>query len=106
MLFFKRQPFPSADVWAYKEGVGAYPLVAFGGDPDKNVDGFGGVGRVAGQLASGRQPVRGGATRRDGVALLGNGRGAGPDAAAIVSVDLSSDVGNGRRLRLRGARRY
>jgi hypothetical protein len=44
MLFFKRQPFPSADIWAYKEGVGVYPLVAFGGDPDKNVDGFGSDG--------------------------------------------------------------
>jgi hypothetical protein len=28
-------------LWAYKPGVGSYPLVAFGGDPLKNADGFG-----------------------------------------------------------------
>ena len=38
---WNQSPYPDSELWAYKPGIGSYPLVAFGGDPLKNADGFG-----------------------------------------------------------------
>ncbi len=38
---WNRSSYPASELWAYKAGEGAYPLVEFGGDPLMNVDGFG-----------------------------------------------------------------
>jgi hypothetical protein len=38
---WNRSSHPASELWAYKAGKGAYPLVEFGGDPMMNVDGFG-----------------------------------------------------------------
>lgn len=38
---WNRSSYPASELWATKAGRGAYPLVDFGGDPSRNVDGFG-----------------------------------------------------------------
>ncbi|MCB1034252.1 MAG: hypothetical protein KDD47_10505, partial [Acidobacteria bacterium] len=53
---WNRSSYPASELWAYKAGKGVYPLVAFGGDPFMNVDGFGTDGQhmvwVESQVAS------------------------------------------------------